>query len=98
MSKRYQSSLVICPYYLGQINNVIYCEGMEQDSSIHLAFGNPAKLRTFQENHCNLWEYACSGCLIAKGLEEKWDKETPAVSLPGKSCGHSVRKPENALG
>lgn len=73
MSKRYQSSLVICPYYQGQLGNVIYCESTEPDSNIHLTFGTPTKLRDYQQTHCNSWDYACSGCLIAKGLEEQWN-------------------------
>ena len=57
-----------CPFYRAEDRNMIYCEGVEKNSSIHNAFAGSAaayKARCC----CADWE----SCLIAKMLWSKYD-------------------------
>lgn len=67
--KRYQSALVICPFYASEDKNKIYCEGMTADSSLHVVFGDPKKKADYEERMC------CSrymACRLAKMLNDKY--------------------------
>lgn len=64
MGQRYSSPSVICPYYKSQTMSVIYCEGMDGNSSIHLAFGDPDGKCVHQKRACMTYDYA-ERCRIA---------------------------------
>ena len=72
MSKHNISSLVMCPWYKCQTSSVIYCEGPEENSSIHVAFSAPGEMRRFQAENCQTLHYA-ETCLIADAHERKWE-------------------------
>ena len=56
-----------CPFYRAEERNMIYCEGVEDNSSIHNAFaGSAEKYKT--RYCCGDWEK----CRIAKML---WSKD-----------------------
>lgn len=57
-----------CPFYRAEERNMIYCEGVEDNSSIHNAFaGSAEKYKT--RYCCGDWEK----CRIAKMLWSKYD-------------------------
>ena len=74
MSKHNISSLVKCPWYKCQTSSVIYCEGPEENSSIHVAFPAPGEMRRFQETHCQTMRYE-HACLIAEAHTRKWEED-----------------------
>lgn len=62
----------ICPFYLHEDPQVIYCEGIVPDSVIHLAFANRCDARDYKVKYCRKNH---DECLIAQLLEEADDRE-----------------------
>lgn len=68
MGRHFVSYEAQCPFYKAEDKNIIYCEGVKDNSSIHNAFpGNAAAYK--KEFCCGDWE----SCLIAKALWSKYD-------------------------
>lgn len=68
MGRHFVSYEAQCPFYKAEDRNIIYCEGVKDNSSIHNAFpGSAAAYK--KEFCCDNWE----GCLIAKALWSKYD-------------------------
>ena len=68
MGRHFVSCEAQCPFYKAEDRNIIYCEGVKDNSSIHNAFpGNAAEYK--KEFCCDDWE----SCLIAKALWSKYD-------------------------
>ena len=80
MGKRYEASTVICPYYRSQQGSVIYCEALAPADLLHVAFRGVGQLRRYRESHCDRWDYADSGCIIARGLEDYWEGRTASAA------------------
>lgn len=70
MGKRYVSPTAICPYYRSQKGSVIYCEGVEENSSIHVAFGDPKNKDEYQRRCCMSYDY--EQCTVAAAHERRW--------------------------
>lgn len=69
MAKRTVSAYVICPYYKSHERRVIYCEGVEENSSTHVAFGSDNQFKEYQDIYCkNCWKK----CMIADALNRMW--------------------------
>lgn len=51
---------------------MIVCEGVEENSTIHMAFASSKRLDEYKVTHCDS-EYC--RCLVAKMLERKWEDE-----------------------
>ena len=67
MGKHMVSSDAQCPFYKGETRNVVYCEGVTEESSIHNAF--PGNALVYKSNYCcGKWE----SCIIAKMLWKKY--------------------------
>jgi len=67
-----ESVLVICPFYKRESQQVIYCEGVDEKSVIHLAFGNKDDCRIYEKQFCRkFWKE----CMIAMALEKKWRED-----------------------
>jgi hypothetical protein len=67
MPKHRISKYAVCPYYLHEDSQVIYCEGIVPDSVIHLAFANKTDAKAYKCKYCR----KCYGeCLISQLLEE----------------------------
>ena len=69
--KHRQDVLVKCPYYKGEEKQVLFCEGVQEGSSIHLAFDTPSNLRDYKNQFCKGWCYG--KCLIADMNNRKWN-------------------------
>lgn len=62
--------LVKCPYYKFEERQMIYCEGVQDGTALHLAFDTPANLKDYKQRNCK----GCyNQCLIAKMLNRKWE-------------------------
>lgn len=42
----------ICPYYRHEDSQVIYCEGVQDGSVVHLAFANKTDSMDYKKQHC----------------------------------------------
>lgn len=78
--KTEESRLAKCPYYKCESRCVIFCEGVQAGSCIHLAFATPQEKRDYETRYCRrVW----SGCMIAAGHNARWDWETPDMEPAG---------------
>jgi hypothetical protein len=72
VSKHGYTKDVVCPYYKYEAPQMVYCEGVEPNTALHLAFAAKADKKTFMEQKCRCsWKK----CLIAQMLNRKWDYE-----------------------
>lgn len=46
------SAKAICPYYLHEDTQVVYCEGIQRGSVLHLAFANRTYAKEYKESRC----------------------------------------------
>lgn len=77
--RRHESRDVLCPYYHGDKDQMIYCEGAENGMSCHQAFGNIKRFRDWRVKYCNRdWKT----CPWAETMERRWEKEL-GVDLRG---------------
>ena len=68
MGRHFVSYEAQCPFYKAEDRNIIYCEGVKDNSSIHNAF--PGSAAAYKKEYCCAdWE----SCLIAKALWSKYD-------------------------
>ncbi len=68
MGRHFVSYEAQCPFYRAEDRKVIYCEGVEQGSSLHNAFAGSAA--PYKERYCCArWE----DCRIAKMLWNKYE-------------------------
>lgn len=67
--KRKCDPYVVCPYYRSEERQVIYCEGVEENSSIHMAFSTPQQKKEYLLNYCRKFK---PDCLVAQALNQKW--------------------------
>lgn len=68
MGRHFVSYEALCPFYKAEDKNMIYCEGVAENSSIHNAFSGSAA-RYKREYCCKNWE----SCLIAGMLGSKYE-------------------------
>lgn len=67
--KHRQDVLVKCPYYKGEEKQMIFCEGVQEGSAIHLAFGSSTNLKEYKNHFCKgCW----SQCRLAEMNNRKW--------------------------
>lgn len=68
MRKHFVNFEAQCPFYKKEDRNVIYCEGLTEDSSIHNAFSSDA--RPYKKKFCySAWK----SCPISIMLWAKYD-------------------------
>lgn len=68
--KHRQDVLVRCPYYKGEEKQMIFCEGVQEGSALHLAFDTNPNLRDYKNHYCK----GCyNKCHIAGMLNRKYD-------------------------
>lgn len=68
--KRKVDAYVNCPYYHSEDRQVIFCEGVEENTQIHVAFSSITQKRAYEQEMCrNEW----GRCLWADALNRKWD-------------------------
>lgn len=52
MGKHRISNKVLCPYYKHEDSQVIYCDGVNCVSVLHLAFGNKIDAKNYKSKFC----------------------------------------------
>lgn len=57
--KYYTSNKAICPFYKHENRFVIFCQGVEDESVIHLAFPKPSSCYQFKEKYCRKQHDMC---------------------------------------
>lgn len=63
MGKRTKDAGVSCPYYHSEDAQKIYCDGVQEGSWVHLAFGSKADKKAYKRDYCR----GCFGrCWLAK--------------------------------
>lgn len=67
--KHRQDVLVKCPYYKGEEKQMLFCEGVQEGSAIHLAFDTNPNLKDYKNSFC---KRCYNQCLIADLLNRKW--------------------------
>lgn len=70
MSRHHTSCEAICPFYHAEDKNIIYCEGVKDNTTIHNAF--PGNAAAYKRGFC----YDSAGwkkCIIAKALWSKYE-------------------------
>ena len=65
------SKNVKCPFYHKHDYSRIKCEGLPNNSTIHLVFETQADKAKWMRERCNSIQ-ACQKCLIHKALSDKW--------------------------
>lgn len=61
-----------CPFYKEEDRQKVFCEGVEENSKIHLAFSSPTQKSEYCRKYCyRNYKY----CLIADMLFYKYDEE-----------------------
>ena len=68
--KQSQIKEVICPFYRKEDDHKIYCEGVEDSTSLHLAFGDKSRKIEYRKKHCSCFK---ESCLIRRMLNQKYD-------------------------
>lgn len=69
-SKRRESRCAKCPFYDSEEAQKVVCEGVEENTGIHLCFGTPASQSEYKKIYCyNSYEY----CIIYRALCSKYD-------------------------
>lgn len=70
MSK-FISKYVVCPFYRRHDNNRICCEGINNDNTINLVFGDSKKLKEHTVKYCeDMNNY--DRCRVCKMLSDKY--------------------------
>lgn len=52
MAKYYISSKTLCPFYKHENRFVIFCQGIKEESVLHLAFPSPSSCVEFKSCYC----------------------------------------------
>ena len=69
----YNCAKAICPYYKQFKKQEIICEGIIDNTAIHIGFGNVHDLRRHVKKYCCHYDY--EKCPVAKMLTEKYDEK-----------------------
>lgn len=68
--KQYTRKSVECPFYKKESRQMVYCSGLVNESSIHLAFADPTACKMYKDAVCGQ-DY--KRCRVYKMLEEAAD-------------------------
>lgn len=72
MGKHGYTKDVVCPYYKYEAPQMIYCEGVEDKTALHLAFDSKLGKKLYMQAKCrDCWKH----CMIAQMLNRKYDYE-----------------------
>lgn len=67
-----ENVFVICPFYKRESKHMIYCEGVDENSAIHVAFRTPAECRAYEKEFCRKY---WGKCMIADALWRKYGEQ-----------------------
>lgn len=73
MPKHNLSAYIECPFFHYYDGCKLCCEGVQKNSSIHLAFSSPTERKSYMKNVCY---FNHKDCMVAKALYNfKYDTE-----------------------
>ena len=49
---QYVAKSALCPFYKREDQQMIVCDGVEPNSTTHLAFSNASECRAYKQKHC----------------------------------------------
>lgn len=61
------SNKAMCPFYKHEDSQVIYCEGVQEGSVIHLAFANKTDSLDYKKTYCRSNYGKCNICKMLEG-------------------------------
>ena len=65
------SSKALCPFYKHEDSQVIYCEGVQDGSVVHLAFANKTDSLEYKKEICRKDYRKCKIYSMLEGMEEE---------------------------
>ena len=68
--KQYRRKSVQCPFYKKEDRQTIYCSGVMDNTSTHIAFGHDAECTKYKDTVCGI-EY--KRCKVFQMLEEVYN-------------------------
>lgn len=72
MGKHNFTKDVVCPYYKYEAPQMIYCEGVDDNTALHLAFASKEGMKKYMKAMCrDCWKE----CMVAQMLNRKYDYE-----------------------
>ena len=72
MGKHSYGGYVICPFYKYEEQQIICCEGVDDNTALHLTFASKRDIREYRKAKC---ENAYKTCMICQMLNRKYDYE-----------------------
>lgn len=66
--KHYISHMAVCPFYKHEDPQVIYCEGVQDGSVIHLAFASRTAAQEYKRTYCRKCYMDCKISSMLGGL------------------------------
>ena len=70
--KRLTHAAAVCPFYQFYERHKIVCEGVQEDSNLHMTFSNPDDRKDYHDAMC-CGDY--KKCRVAKMLYQKWGED-----------------------
>lgn len=70
MGKRYIDPKARCPYYHSEDAQKIYCDGVQEGTAIHLAFGSKTDKKDYKQEFCKEEFGSCKIAGMMKKGEE----------------------------
>jgi len=67
-----QDMYALCPYYRRAEKQLIVCEGVEENATLHQAFSSSTQLKDYKTKYC---DKAFNECWVAQMLNRKWEDE-----------------------
>lgn len=62
----------LCPFYRRAEKQMIFCEGVEDNSTIHIAFASAKRKEAYKKQYC---DSGYRDCLVSQMLERKYDEQ-----------------------
>lgn len=66
--KQYRCKSVMCPYYKKEDRQTIYCSGVIDNSSVHLAFGHDTDCKQYKDIICKQDYRSCRVFDMLEGM------------------------------
>lgn len=70
MAKHYISAKAHCPYYKHEDPQLIYCLGLDDATTLHIAFADAREAKKYKNTYCYK---ECRKCPLYRALEGVWN-------------------------
>ena len=60
----------VCPFYIGEAKQKIFCEGVRRGNTLHLTFGNFTECEKYKTANCRR---SYKNCRVSRMLFEKYE-------------------------